>query len=255
MRKILRISLLGMLTMFSTMALAQTEETLTIADLHKMTKDKANITLSIADGKVVYADANAIHVRDGEYAVIFFKTNLNLPANAKVKGTVKVDYDNYYGVHEVKANAGTNTDNLTIEESTEEAVPVEATVEDILGLKHLCDLVIVKNVTITKEGQNFFIVSGDKKVQLYKGIDVSGYVDGKAYNVTGLFNNIYKKRTGSFAIKGGKCCNKRQRTDGRQRQERTCLQPRRPTYQQSSKGHLHPERTQIRGKITVANMA
>ncbi|MCI6161376.1 MAG: hypothetical protein PUH24_00805 [Prevotellaceae bacterium] len=193
MRKILRISLLGMLTMFSTMALAQTEETLTIADLHKMTKDKANITLSIADGKVVYADANAIHVRDGEYAVIFFKTNLNLPANAKVKGTVKVDYDNYYGVHEVKANAGTNTDNLTIEESTEEAVPVEATVEDILGLKHLCDLVIVKNVTITKEGQNFFIVSGDKKVQLYKGIDVSGYVDGKAYNVTGLFNNIYKK--------------------------------------------------------------
>lgn len=175
-------------------------EEVTIASLNTLTADKTNLLLRLNNAKVVYVDGSTLHLREGDKALMFYNSPIKMAQNAVVSGTVKVDYDNYYGIHEVKGNAMTNADNLTITESTEEAQPVVATIADVLALKHIADLVEFQNVQITSEvsGTNtsYFAVSGTDKIQLYGNDkvvkDFAG--DGKAYNVAGVFNRIYSKK-------------------------------------------------------------
>ncbi len=168
----------------------------TIADLHEKTDDEEYIRLTLTDAKVTYVDDNDIYVREGDKAIIFYNTSLVLPVNAVLNGTVCVDYDNYYGIHEVKDNDFTNTDNLDIAESSEVAQPVDATISEILALEHICDYVILNGVTITSEVSgsytNYYANADGERVQLYGGISLSSYAnDGVEYNVSGLFNTIY----------------------------------------------------------------
>ncbi len=171
-------------------------EEATIASLNTLTADKSNLLLRLNNAKVVYVDGNTLHLREGDKALMFYNSPIKMAQNAVVSGTVKVDYDNYYGIHEVKGNAMTNADNLTITESNEEAKPVVTTIADVLGLKHIADLVEFQNVQIVADGTKYYAVSGEDKIQLY-GNDkvVKDYAgDGKAYNVAGVFNNIYSKK-------------------------------------------------------------
>lgn len=171
-------------------------EEVTIASLNTLTADKTNLLLRLNNAKVVYVDGSTLHLREGDKALMFYNSPIKMAKNAVVSGTVKVDYDNYYGIHEVKGNAMTNADNLTITESTEEAQPVVATIADVLALKHIADLVEFQNVQIVAEGTKYYAVSGTDKIQLYGNDkvvkDFAG--DGKAYNVAGVFNNIYSKK-------------------------------------------------------------
>ena len=175
-------------------------EEVTIASLNTLTADKTNLLLRLNNAKVVYVDGSTLHLREGDKALMFYNSPIKMAKNAVVSGTVKVDYDNYYGIHEVKGNAMTNADNLTITESTEEAQPVVATIADVLALKHIADLVEFQNVQIVSEVSgtktSYFAVSGTDKIQLYGNDkvvkDFAG--DGKAYNVAGVFNNIYSKK-------------------------------------------------------------
>ena len=171
-------------------------EEVTIASLNTLSADKTNLLLRLNNAKVVYVDGSTLHLREGDKALMFYNSPIKMAKNAVVSGTVKVDYDNYYGIHEVKGNAMTNADNLTITESTEEAQPVVATIADVLALKHIADLVEFQNVQIVAEGTKYYAVSGTDKIQLYGNDkvvkDFAG--DGKAYNVAGVFNNIYSKK-------------------------------------------------------------
>lgn len=174
-------------------------EEVTIASLNTLTADKANLLLKLNNAKVVYVDGSTLHLREGDKALMFYNSPIKMAQNAIVSGTVKVDYDNYYGIHEVKGNAMTNADNLTITESAEVAKPVVTTIAEVLALKHIADLVEFQNVQITSEVSdtktNYYAVSGGDKILLYGNDNVvkdfAG--DGKSYNVTGVFNNIYNK--------------------------------------------------------------
>lgn len=168
-------------------------EEVTIASLNTFTDDKANLKLVLNNAKVVYVDDNTLHLREGDKALMFYNSPIKMAQNAVVSGSVNVDYDNYYGIHEVKGNSMTNADNLTITESDEVAKPTVATIADIHALKYIADLVEFQNVQIVADGTKYYAVSGDDKIQLYGGIAVKDYADdGKAYNVSGVFNNIYK---------------------------------------------------------------
>ena len=177
---------------------------MTVADLHELTEDKAYVNLEIKNGKVVYIDNSystpSVYVRDGEKAIMFYSTSLPFTENATVTGTVKVDYDNYFGIHEVKSNSFTNAEKLTITESDEEAQPVVVTIADLLDLKYICDYVKLENVKIINTGTDekpyYYATDGTNQVQLYDNDEaVEKYADdGKTYNVTAVFNNIYNNR-------------------------------------------------------------
>ena len=174
----------------------------TIAELNALTENKANVTLKLTDAQVVYSAANTsknnkggndVYIREGDKAIMFFDTKLAFNVGDVLNGTIDADFAYYYGIPELKDNASSNLDNVTATSGTE-VVPTETTVEEILALKHVADLVIIRNVTITAEGNNYFANQNGNKVQLYKGIDVSAYANGQNYNVTAVFNNIYSGR-------------------------------------------------------------
>ena len=165
----------------------------TIAEINEMSEDASNINLKLANAQVVYVDGSNLYVREGDKAVIFYNLGIDLPANSILNGEIKVDYDNYYGIHEIKPISDvTSADGLTITEG-EGATPTATTVAELIELKHIADYVVISGVKIVSEEKNYFAVDGENKIQLFKGIDVSSYTDNdKTYDIKALFNNIYK---------------------------------------------------------------
>lgn len=179
----------------------------TIADLNGYTEDKAYINLTLNNAKVVYVDGKNIYLRENDKALMFFNTGMTgLTLNATVSGTIKVDYDNYYGIHEVKDNTFTNTENLTIVASSNTDLDAtEVTIQDILDKKHIADLVLLKQVTITLENSNYYASNGSEKVLLYDKTDTfyKNCVSDEPKDVYALFNAIYKDKAQIKPVKIG----------------------------------------------------
>lgn len=174
--------------------------------LANYTKDTPNLNLKLTNAKVVYVNnyngTVNTYVREGDAAIELRTLGFNMPVNSTITGTVKVDLALSSGVPYLAKNAGTTDEDLTIQESTEEAQPIVATVADIIAKKYINDLVIIKDVKFTKESvtsgtstrTNYYINDGDKKVKLYDKFQVSDLAtltDGETYTVQGLFGQIY----------------------------------------------------------------
>lgn len=165
----------------------------TVATLNGKADDEANVKLNLKNALVTYVDENKIYIREGALALMLYGVELNVNKGQTLNGYILGDYDNYYGVYELKGNAATSSATVQISPDTVDVLPIDAEVDEILGLEYVCDYVMLSKVTIEKDGSNYYAVSGSSKVQLFKGIDVSSYAgDGKSYYVTALFNNIYK---------------------------------------------------------------
>lgn len=186
----------------------QTATEMTIASLNALTADQANVRLKFTNAKVLGSHttkkgAKSIYVREGDKAIILFNTGLELNDNAVLNGYVDVDFKVYNGMPEVVKNAQTSASNLTVTESTEEAMPVETTIAELNAKNHLADLVVLKGVTIESEQSgkytNYYAVSGSDRIQLFGGIDVKDYVNGKKYDVVAIFNQIFKGTTPEIA--------------------------------------------------------
>lgn len=175
--------------------------------LANYTKDTPNLNLKLTNAKVIYVNefngTVNTYVREGDAAIELRTLGFDMPVNSTINGTVKVNYAVNYGVPYLKANDATNDESLTIQESTEEAQPIVATVADIVAKKYINDLVIIKDVKFTKESvtsgtstrTNYYINDGDQKVQLYDKFQVSDLAtltDGETYTVQGLFGQIFK---------------------------------------------------------------
>ena len=165
----------------------------TIADINEMTEDTKNVKLVLNNALVTYVDGTNIYLRENGKALMFFKTALPFTAGDVLKGFVIMDYDNYYGIHEMKDNDATSAEGISVV-GKETPVPTEVTIPDVIALNHICDYIVLKSVKVVKDGNNYFAVDdAENKVQLYKGLDVSSFADdGKLYDVEGVFNNIYK---------------------------------------------------------------
>ena len=175
--------------------------------LTNYTSATTNLNLKLTNAKVIYVNVyektTNTYVREGDAAIELRTLGFDMPVNSTISGTVKVDLDYSYGVPYLKANDATNDESLTIQESTEEAQPIVATVADIVAKKYINDLVIIKDVKFTKESVtsgtstriNYYINDGDQKVQLYDKFQVSDLAtltDGETYTVQGLFGQIFK---------------------------------------------------------------
>ena len=174
--------------------------------LANYTKATSNLNLKLTNAKVVYVNnyngTVNTYVREGDAAIELRTLGFDMPVNSTISGTVKVDYAVNNGVPYLKANDATNDESLNIQESTEEAQPIVATVADIVAKKYINDLVIIKDVKFTKESvtsgtstrTNYYINDGDQKVQLYDKFQVSDLAtltDGETYTVQGLFGAMY----------------------------------------------------------------
>ncbi len=174
--------------------------------LTNYTSATTNLNLKLTNAKVIYVNTYNktvnTYVREGDAAIELRTLGFDMPLNSTISGTVKVDLDYSYGVPYLKANDATNDEDLNIQESTEEAQPIVATVADLNAKKYMNDLVIVKDVKLsiekvtsgTSTRTNYYINDGDAKVQLYDKFQVSDLTtltDGETYTVQGLFGQIF----------------------------------------------------------------
>ena len=175
--------------------------------LANYTEDTPNLNLKLTNAKVIYVNVyektTNTYVREGDAAIELRTLGFDMPLNSTITGSVKVNLAFSYGVPYLVANDATNDKDLNIQESTEEAQPIVATVADLNAKKYMNDLVIVKDVKLSTEKvtsgtstrTNYYINDGDQKVQLYDKFQVSDLAtltDGETYTVQGLFGQIYK---------------------------------------------------------------
>lgn len=176
-------------------------EASTIGYLNEKTEDQAWIHLKFEEAVVTYVDGNNIYLRERDKALMLYGIDFSaheaypIKVGDKLAGSLMCDYDNYYGIHEVKANKFTDISEVFVAEGSAPA-PTQVTLTDILNLKNICDYVVVQGTIVSEVSgtkTNYFVVDEDgNKVQLYKGLDVSGFAgDGKKYYITAVFNAIY----------------------------------------------------------------
>lgn len=176
--------------------------------LTNYTSDTPNLNLKLTNAKVIYVNVyektTNTYVREGDAAIELRTLGFDMPLNSTITGTVKVNLVFNYGVPYLVANDATDDKDLNIQESTEEAQPIVATVADLNAKKYMNDLVIVKDVKLSTEKvtsgtstrTNYYINDGDAKVQLYDKFQVSDLTtltDGETYTVQGLFGQIFNK--------------------------------------------------------------
>ena len=176
-----------------------------------------NVNLKLNNAVVVYVDpTQGAYVREGDYAILFFQTGLNLTEGQTLTGDIKFNYTPYYGLPETKDIQDVTTiEGVTT--GTGEVAPVETTLDELIELKHIADLCVVKGVTLssetvtTGEGDkqktvtNYYMNLDDKKVQIFDkyelGIIPEEIDETKKYDVTGIFGTIYKNAPEIFPTK------------------------------------------------------
>ncbi len=162
----------------------------------------SDLELTLTNAKVLFVDNNYIYMRENGKALCFYQINgLKDVAknNAVVNGKIKVDYEVYKLLPEVKTNKNTNLDALTIEESEEEAEPVQTTLAEVAAGQNVCDLVtlkatMVKEVTYKEDGETvssttYYLQDGDTKILVVNnGKGLNKVEEGTMVTVTGIVN-------------------------------------------------------------------
>lgn len=181
----------------------------TIADLVGQDEAIEYVNLQLNNAKVVYkydtSSNQNVFVREGDNAINFYSTGLDLPLNATLSGSVIVGYKKYNNLSEVIATSATNADNLTITPSTTSDLdPVSATISEILNMTYTNDLVRIDNVTIEEEivykedgttikNTNYYAndVAGNR-LQLYGNNSAVKDYAGQTVNIIAVFNSTYQ---------------------------------------------------------------
>ena len=180
--------------------------------LANYTKATSNLNLKLTNAKVLYVNnyngTVNTYVREGDAAIELRTLGFNMPVNSTITGTVKVDLALNSGIPYLAKNAGTTDEDLTIQESTEAAKPIVATVADIVANKYMNDLVLIKNFKFSKEEYqtgkyNYYANDGDSKIMIYDKFStpednnakiggVANLTEGETYSVKGIFGAIFK---------------------------------------------------------------
>ena len=180
--------------------------------LTNYTEDTPNLNLKLTNAKVIYVNVyektTNTYVREGDAAIELRTLGFDMPLNSTITGTVKVNLVFNYGVPYLVANDATNDKELNIQESTEAAKPIVATVADIVANKYMNDLVLIKNFKFSKEEYqtgkyNYYANDGDSKIMIYDKFStpednkakiggVANLTEGETYSVKGIFGAIFK---------------------------------------------------------------
>lgn len=130
-----------------------TYDDMTVAELCELTKAQDNINLTFTDALVTYVQDKSAYIREGENAICAYNLGIALKEGQTINGSVKVNFELYRGMHEIKANTATTDDELTITDAAEGATvaPTEAKLSELLEGKHAADYIVLRGLLIISE--------------------------------------------------------------------------------------------------------
>ena len=161
----------------------------TVADFVQMEPD-TQVLLQLTDAQVLYVDKKIVYLRDATGSVVLNDIGLTLKKNQVINGSMFAKTAVNNNMVEVKAISGiTDVSGLTVT-TGDEAQPREVQLENLTAADY-ADYILIKDVTV-EIGDGYWIVSGDKRIRLrntfkIKGIKLPSNVDGKTFDVEGIF--------------------------------------------------------------------
>ena len=184
-----------------------TYDDMTVAELCELTKAQDNINLTFTDALVTYVKGKSTYIREGENAICAYDLGIALKEGQTINGSVKVDFELYCGMHEIKANTATTDSELTITDAAEGATvaPTEATLSELLEGKHAADYIVLRGVQIiseeaassakglngaTAETTTYYAADeAGAKIQLFSPSDdiIEKANDGNKYDIKAIF--------------------------------------------------------------------
>ena len=184
-----------------------TYDDMTVAELCELTKAQDNINLTFTDALVTYVQGKSAYIREGENAICAYDLGIALKEGQTINGSVKVDFEPYRGMHEIKANTATTDDELTITDAAAgtTVAPTEATLSELLEGKHAADYIVLRGVQIiseetasgakglngaTAETTTYYAADeAGAKIQLFSPSDdiTAKANDGKKYDIEAIF--------------------------------------------------------------------
>ena len=170
-------------------------EVASIADFKALDNDtEAELTLNKV--QVLFVNGKDVIVRDATGAIDFYNVGLDVKTNQVLNGVLYGKRSVYSNIPELVTCSKTDLSTVTITDGD----AVKGTVVSVADAQkeaNLMNLVTLENVTIAKEGNNFYAVNGDDKMQVYDKYKV-GYTieDGtKLKSITGIvvpYKEIYE---------------------------------------------------------------
>ena len=170
-------------------------EVASIADFKALDNDtEAELTLNKV--QVLFASGKDVIVKDATGAIDFYNVGLDVKTNQVLNGVLYGKKAVYNNIPELVTCSKTDLTTVTITDGD----AVKGTVVSVADAQkeaNVMNLVTLENVTIAQEGNNFYAVSGDDKMQVYDKYKV-GYTieDGtKLKSITGIvvpYKEIYE---------------------------------------------------------------
>lgn len=142
--------------------------------------------LTLTNAKVLFVGEKDVYIRDASGAIDFYQTGLTFANGQCLNGSVIGKFDTYNNVPEFTKTNFTKADGFTA--VTDTVKPKEIGLDEIAG--YICDLVLVKGVTIAKEEDgNYYASNGDDKVQVFDKFKIgyeSSLKEGESYDILGI---------------------------------------------------------------------
>ena len=142
--------------------------------------------LTLTNAKVLFVGERDVYIRDASGAIDFYQTGLTFANGQCLNGNVIGKFDTYNNVPEFTKTNFTKADGFTA--VTDTVKPKEIGLDEIAG--YICDLVLVKGVTIAKEEDgNYYASNGDDKVQVFDKFKIgyeSSLKEGESYDILGI---------------------------------------------------------------------
>jgi len=125
------------------------------------------VKLTLKDAVVNYVNGTKdIFAEDATGAIDLYQLGIEAKAGDVLNGTIIVQYKPYNNLPEVVAVSGlTVASDITVTEGTA-PTPKEMTIADAVKIENACKLVKIKNITLVKDGDNYF-ADAEKTLQVF----------------------------------------------------------------------------------------
>lgn len=131
------------------------------------------VKLTLKDAVVNYVNGTRdIFAEDATGAIDLYQLGIEAKAGDVLNGTIIVQYKPYNNLPEVVAVSGlTVASDITVTEGTA-PTPKEMTIADAVKIENACKLVTIKNITLVKDGDNYF-ADAEKTLQVFDKFKVN----------------------------------------------------------------------------------
>ena len=150
--------------------------------------------LTLTDAQVLFVNKDDYYVRDASGSLLISGTGLQAKANDMLNGPLfgRLDHVNRMPQLSAVENA-TNVASVAVSTGAEEALPREVRHNDTLSDDMLCDLVVLRGVTMTLENKMIFVEVGNQRARVFNTFQLKNItmpkttaLEGKYFDIVGI---------------------------------------------------------------------